>query len=73
VDHLFNEFFYSVFGVPEMYSEELKVSFNLSINFYYAINKLIILVPDPHEFGTSRPPLKISLISTSLFLTIRSR
>jgi hypothetical protein len=34
--------------------------FILIINFYYVINKLIILVHDPHKFSTC-PSLKVSL------------
>jgi hypothetical protein len=31
-----------------------------AVNFYYIINKLIILVPGPHYFDTG-PPLKVPL------------
>jgi hypothetical protein len=36
---------YSVFGVSERY---LKFSLILTVDFYYVINKLIILIPDLH-------------------------
>jgi hypothetical protein len=39
------EFYYIVSGVPERY---LRFPLILIIDFYYIINKLIILVPDPH-------------------------
>jgi hypothetical protein len=31
-----------------------------AVNFYYVINKLIILVPDSHEFSID-PPFKLPL------------
>jgi hypothetical protein len=47
-----NDFFckvlYSVSVVPERYIKESKVFLILAVNFYYIINKLIILVPDTH-------------------------
>jgi hypothetical protein len=41
------------------------------INFYYVINKLIILIADSHYFVLTYY-LKYLLIGTSLFLTIKS-
>jgi hypothetical protein len=41
----FVEFRYGVSGVPERYLRFLLIS---AVDFYYVINKLIILVPDPH-------------------------
>jgi hypothetical protein len=38
-------FIYSVSGVPEMYLRFYLIS---AVDFYYIINKLIILVSDPH-------------------------
>jgi hypothetical protein len=48
---------YRVSGVPNLCFPLISV-----INFYYVINKLIILAPDPHYFGTD-PPLKVYLNS----------
>jgi hypothetical protein len=42
------EFFYGVFKVYERYLEVPKVFLILAINFYYIINKLIILIFDPY-------------------------
>jgi hypothetical protein len=50
------EFYYSVFEIPERYFLKYlrgnwrKLKFHLisAINFYYIINKLIILIPDLH-------------------------
>jgi hypothetical protein len=39
------EFCYGVFSVTEKY---LKFSLISTVDFYYVIDKLIILVPDPH-------------------------
>jgi hypothetical protein len=39
------EFWYGVSGVAVRYLMFHLIS---TVNFYYAINKLIILVPDPH-------------------------
>jgi hypothetical protein len=39
------EFRYDVSGVTERY---LRFSLISAVDFYYVINKLIILVPDPH-------------------------
>jgi hypothetical protein len=41
----FKESCYDVSVVPERY---LRFSLISAIDFYYVINKLIILVPDPH-------------------------
>jgi hypothetical protein len=41
----FKEFCYGVSVVSERY---LRFSLISAIDFYYVINKLIILVPDPH-------------------------
>jgi hypothetical protein len=43
------------------------------IIFYYVINKLIILVSDPHTNLIPVHRLKYLSIGTSLFLTIRFR
>jgi hypothetical protein len=43
-----NEFCYGVSGVPERYLEVPKFPLISAIDFYYVINKLIILVPDSH-------------------------
>jgi hypothetical protein len=37
------EFCYGVSGIPEMYLRFLLIS---TVDFYYIINKLIILIPD---------------------------
>jgi hypothetical protein len=48
------EFYYSVFEIPERYflkylrGRKLKFHLISAINFYYIINKLIILIPDLH-------------------------
>jgi hypothetical protein len=43
------------------------------INFYYIINKFIILISGSHLFDTSAP-FKVPLsVSNSVFLIIRSR
>jgi hypothetical protein len=39
------EFCYGVSGVTERYLRSRLIS---AVDFYYVINKLIILVPDPH-------------------------
>jgi hypothetical protein len=43
-----------------------------TINFYYVINEMIILLSDSHKFGTC-PSLKYLSIRISLFLTIEFR
>jgi hypothetical protein len=45
---IYIEFCYGIFGVPERYLEVPKVSLISAVDFYYVINKLIILVSDPH-------------------------
>jgi hypothetical protein len=42
------EFYYCVCRVSQRYLEKPKAFFDLAINFYYIINKLIILITDPH-------------------------
>jgi hypothetical protein len=42
------EFYYGVSGVPERYTEVHKVFLISPVDFYYVINKLIVLVSKPH-------------------------
>jgi hypothetical protein len=48
LETILKEFCYDVSDVPERYGRYLRFYLITTVNFSYVINKLIILIPDPH-------------------------